>query len=352
MAYRFVARREFSFSTNLLQIPLFGLIVVGLIQLLPLRGGQPICLISPYLARFRWRRLKRGSPLFNSFRIQFFCCRAEFYQQSKTPAKNRRNRYCFRYADEFFRYFAAACRRRRNLRFASNNRGFTFGSYVNRHHFAGFLEMPIGLTLALLFGKATANDKRIFLVVAALIMGMAIILSGSRGALISLFAVLVFIITANLLKNKTDDEEDFDGEAAGTNFRRNLTLIGGGLVVIFGLFGAVIMLGADDALLRSVGLGVSGEDASNGRTHFWSIALKIISDYPILGAGLDSFGTVFTHYDTWNGNFRIEQAHNDYLQIWQTPESPVLFAFCRLSFCSLKKASRLLQARQTISGAR
>ena len=30
---------------------------------------------------------------------------------------------------------------------------------------------------------------------------------------------------------------------------------------------------------------------------------------------LDAFGTAFPLYDTWNGNFRVEQAHNDYLQI-------------------------------------
>ena len=37
-------------------------------------------------------------------------------------------------------------------------------------------------------------------------------------------------------------------------------------------------------------------------------------DHPILGAGYDAFGVAFTRYDTWNGVFRIEQAHNDYLQ--------------------------------------
>ena len=44
--------------------------------------------------------------------------------------------------------------------------------------------------------------------------------------------------------------------------------------------------------------------------------MKIFLKNPILGAGFDAFGGVaFTKFDTWNGFFRVEQAHNDYLQI-------------------------------------
>ena len=81
------------------------------------------------------------------------------------------------------------------------------------------------------------------------------------------------------------------------------------------LVGSVFLLSGDAALVRGVGF-TNQADASSGRMHFWSVALQIFKDYPILGAGLDSFGgTAFPRYDTWNGNFRIEQAHNDYLQM-------------------------------------
>ena len=55
-------------------------------------------------------------------------------------------------------------------------------------------------------------------------------------------------------------------------------------------------------------------DVTNGRFHFWGIAVQIFLDHPILGAGLDAFGVAFPKYDTWTGIFRVEQAHNDYLQ--------------------------------------
>ena len=43
--------------------------------------------------------------------------------------------------------------------------------------------------------------------------------------------------------------------------------------------------------------------------------MKIFLDNPLIGAGFDAFGVAFTRFDTWNGYFRVEQAHNDYLQI-------------------------------------
>jgi O-antigen ligase len=80
------------------------------------------------------------------------------------------------------------------------------------------------------------------------------------------------------------------------------------------MIGAVLILGGDSSLTRSLGI-VSGEDISSGRLHFWYVALMIFFDHPILGSGLDAFGVVFTKYDTWPGIYRVEQAHNDYLQM-------------------------------------
>jgi O-antigen ligase len=41
----------------------------------------------------------------------------------------------------------------------------------------------------------------------------------------------------------------------------------------------------------------------------------MIANDPLLGVGFDAFGVGFTQFDTRNGIFRVEQAHNDYLQM-------------------------------------
>ena len=85
-----------------------------------------------------------------------------------------------------------------------------------------------------------------------------------------------------------------------------------GLVVA--LFLGVVLLGGEEALNRFVGT-VNSDDPTTGRAHFWDVTLDIIKNHPIIGTGLGAFGVVYTGYDTRNGLYRLEQAHNDYLQV-------------------------------------
>jgi O-antigen ligase len=84
--------------------------------------------------------------------------------------------------------------------------------------------------------------------------------------------------------------------------------------MVMTLFLGVVLLGGEDAISRLVG-SVNTDDPSTGRTHFWSVTIDIIRNHPVLGTGLGAFGVVYTGYDTRNGLYRLEQAHNDYLQV-------------------------------------
>lgn len=218
-----------------------------------------------------------------------------------------------------------------------------FASFFNQHHFAAFMEMTIGLPLALLFGKATDSDKRYLLIIAAVLMGMAIIFTSSRGGFLSLLGVLGFIITANLL-NKPKSEKNY----IDNRFGRKFAFIGGGLALILVLFGIVFLLGGDNALVRTLTLQSTTEDISNGRLHFWSIALQNFANYPILGSGLNSYGMIFPQYDTWNGMLRVENAHNDYLHILS--DAGILGFSCIVGFIYLlfKKSLQVIGETQDI----
>ncbi len=76
----------------------------------------------------------------------------------------------------------------------------------------------------------------------------------------------------------------------------------------------VAAFGGEDALSRLVGT-VNSEDPTTGRLHFWDVTMDIIKNHPIIGTGLGAFGVVYTGYDSRNGLYRLEQAHNDYLQV-------------------------------------
>jgi O-antigen ligase len=78
---------------------------------------------------------------------------------------------------------------------------------------------------------------------------------------------------------------------------------------------------------------VNTSDPTTGRAHFWSVTLDIIKAHPYLGTGLGAFGVIYTKYDTRNGLYRLEQAHNDYLQVLS--DAGIIGALLAFSFVAL-----------------
>lgn len=174
-----------------------------------------------------------------------------------------------------------------------------FGSFVNRHNFAAIIEMTIALPLALIFTGAVDKDKRLLYWVAVALMATALLLSGSRGGLVALLAGLVFL--AILTIRQVGRSHAF------------LSVALAAALVLIALAGAVFV-GGDTSLTR-FSESAAGDDISASRTYIWGTSLKIISEHLPLGAGLGAFPQAYTRFDTSGGAQRVEQAHNDYLQV-------------------------------------
>ena len=84
--------------------------------------------------------------------------------------------------------------------------------------------------------------------------------------------------------------------------------------LLVSLFLGVMLLGGEFSITRFIDT-VNTDDPTTGRAHFWSVTLNMIKAYPYLGTGLGAYGVSYTQYDSRNGLFRLEQAHNDYLQV-------------------------------------
>ncbi len=327
-------RREFQFNTSALQIPVLGLIVIGLIQLLPLRSAEfsTALLSTPAtrslsLAPYQTRLMIIQLVIF----FIFFAAAQTFINNEERLRRIVVMIIAFGSVMAFFGILQQLASTDGIYGLRPSSQAMPFASFVNRHHFAAFMEMTVGLTLGLLFGKkAVKSDKRFFLLIAVVVMGIAIVLTSSRGGMLGLLAVIVFVVTINL-RQKADDEPAADTEI-NTKWRGKIISIGGALLLILVLLGSVLLLGGDESLMRGIGM-ASADDVSNGRFHFWQIGWRVFLDHPILGAGFDAFGTVFPNYDSRNGMFRVEQAHNDYLQT--LADSGILGFACVAAFIFL-----------------
>ena len=185
--------------------------------------------------------------------------------------------------------------------------GLPFGPYVNRNHFAGFAELLIPIALVpLVLGKV--RRERLFLVALfALVPIVALLLSASRGGIISL-AVQITILSLLLLVRRV----------------RSKHILVGGMVVLCAVL-AVSWIGVQQVLQRFTGfqsLEVSEAKRAAMRRDTWQIFL----DHPLIGTGLGTLQMVFPRYDSFYDGKIVNHTHNDYLEA--LAETGVLGGLC------------------------
>ncbi len=300
----------FLVNSSSLQIPLIGFLLIGLVQLLPLGGSvdalpgvavtQTLSL-DPYSTRFFVIRL--------TVYIVFFAACLAFINNEKRLKKVVLLVIVFGSFMAFFGVLQRLANPDGIYGLRETRQSIPFGPFVNQHHFASFMQMTGGVALGLLFGAA--KDKKILLAIAVVIMGVATVLTSSRGGLLGFAAVLAFVTGLNFLSGRWS-AKGRRTESPGLQQKIAIGATIGALVVI--IFGVVLFLGGDESLLRGIGAAKPDGDLSSGRFGFWRVAIHIFAEHPIIGAGFEAFGVAFTKYDLSSGQFRVEQAHNEYLQ--------------------------------------
>jgi O-antigen ligase len=302
----------FRISRNVLQLPLLGMLLLGLVQLLPLRNPDHIGVSStpfvkslsldPYSTRLI---LVQVAAL-----LIYFAASLVFID---TPNRLRllvRTITIFGFLLAVFGLTQSFTTSKvywiREL-----PQSQPFGPFINRHHFAAYMELALALPLGLLFSGSLEKEKRFIYIFAVGLMSVALIMTNSRGGLISLTAEIVFLVAVGGFRRRHTRRKPAEKRLG---VKSAATRAGLALVLVVVVFGAVTLLGGESGLTRLLG-SINTDDPTTGRAHFWSVTVDIIKTHPVLGIGLGAFSVVYTGYDSRNGLFRLEQAHNDYLQV-------------------------------------
>ncbi|MHB8612755.1 MAG: O-antigen ligase family protein [Candidatus Dormibacteraceae bacterium] len=125
----------------------------------------------------------------------------------------------------------------------------------------------------------------------AVVASGCVVLSFSRGGYLALAAVAVGLALTH---------------------RRRWLLLGGGV----GIAGALMLIPALRNRVLTDLDPANGHNTLVGRFHLWSVALQMLQDHPIFGAGLSGFATVIGPY--WNPTNidRFTYPHNIVLNAW------------------------------------
>lgn len=195
-----------------------------------------------------------------------------------------------------------------------------FGPFVNRNHFAGYMELLLPWPVIVMMSRRRWEEK-FFYGFAAAWMAMSAVFSQSRGGMISILAQLMFLAAFSPRDSQEYLTEDSARSRLGTFWLR-----GGAIaVMVLAIAGGVSWLGSErvtDRLAIKQGIEKSGtylsalSTYSGNRLELWRDSWALFRAQPLMGAGLGAFETVFPAYNKQNNSGLItSQAHNDYLQV-------------------------------------
>jgi O-antigen ligase len=193
--------------------------------------------------------------------------------------------------------------------------GTSFGPFVNRNHFAGWMLMALPLVIGYFCSRVARGmngikpgwrnrviwlssaeaSQTILAGSAALLMALGLVLSMSRSGALGL---LIALIIAGWFVTR------------GQSSALRRTVLGGFLIFV-----AVFVawwVGVDQLATRFNEPDAVGLD---GRLGIWADTWRIARRFPLVGSGLNTFGTATLFYQTTDLARHYAQAHNDYLQL-------------------------------------
>ncbi|HYY72552.1 MAG TPA: O-antigen ligase family protein [Candidatus Bathyarchaeia archaeon] len=197
-----------------------------------------------------------------------------------------------------------------------------FGPYVNPNHYAGLMEMLLPVAVLYIVGRRRRSSvgALLLLAVIATVAVTALLLSGSRGGLLALFAETAIVVA--LL-----------GWGARAAEKRRLSK-----AVAATILAATLLFSWVDSGRASKHLGLilhvgSPDWVDTSRKNLALDSLRMWRDHLVLGVGMGNFETAYPGYQSLPTDLWIDHSHNDYLEA--TAETGLVGAVLILSALAL-----------------
>lgn len=188
----------------------------------------------------------------------------------------------------------------------ASHRGYVTGTYLNRNHFAGFMEIVLGVHLGLLvraiYKRSVPQILSLTILLIPSFAGLA--KSGSRAGMACFLAAL-FLMSFSLIRRAP-------GKLAFT-WILFLCVGASGFFLGWGTVTARFQDAADQML------------SLEGRVAAWRNMIPMLRDHALTGAGLGSFQWIFPAYQTQFLDYGWFHAHQDYLELSVELGVPAVF---------------------------
>jgi O-antigen ligase len=206
--------------------------------------------------------------------------------------------------------------------------GDLFGPYVNRNHFAGFVELTVPVGLSLMVFRGLRREVFALAALLTIIPVSALVLAGSRGGIVS-FAFQMGVL-ALLVRSRRSREGP------------RMAAVG---IVALAAVALIVWIGAGKAIERFSNLPQT-DTSLDRRFTMARAASQILRNHPILGSGLGTLVVVYPRYESVYDGKVVEHVHDDYMEL--LAETGLFGGICGLSFLALlyRQARKNFEAAQ------
>jgi O-antigen ligase len=227
------------------------------------------------------------------------------------------------------------------------------GTYINRNHFAGLLELTLPFAFASAFhtyqiwsdplhrtastrsgSESSLGFRIVFYLFLAVIMVIGVVYSYSRGGILSVSLTLSAVSILTILKVR----------------RKSWGLLIAGLVTLAVAFS--LWIGVGTILHRFEIMSPEEYQGTLTRSLIWRDAVRLFRHNPILGTGLGTYGEAIRPFQTHLFDLHIDHAHNDYLEFASETGLvgfyllflPIFYLLVRMTIAFLKDHRRFRSA--------
>jgi O-antigen ligase len=221
------------------------------------------------------------------------------------------------------------------------------GTFINRNHFAAYMELSFPLLLALVVGRisrlksfggkllvrvahALENEgsKILLLLFLITLVAVALVFSLSRsGITFAILSSIVFFFLYYRTNNRLT--------------RKVYWLTTAGAIIALSVW-----IGLDPLLERFFRISDQFSE-KEARLSLWKNTIDIFLSFPIAGTGAGTFKEVFSMFRTFPTHLSFNEAHNDYLQQLSETGLFTFFLFIALFSCLIYRLRKIIAQRLT-----
>lgn len=200
------------------------------------------------------------------------------------------------------------------------NRYFTpdsqgYAQFVNRNHFVLLIEMALGLTFGLLLKGRPSNLLKFGLLVLAGLFVYSAVAANSRGGVVSCAALTASAVFFHFLTKRRPERRQHGGRAQQRAGAKLAIATAFCLLTIGVSIFTIAFVGGDEMIVRIERIEDEVKGNRMNRLAIWRSTMKLIEDHPVIGIGFGAYAYAIPKYVATSGGWRMEQAHNDYLEI-------------------------------------